>query len=70
MLIRRNPFETLIKVAKFSKVEFINVIKNCSSSSILGSNHISWCHLKILVTNNNSITNFIHIANACIDLSF
>ena len=57
-------------MADFSTVEFINAIKNCSSLSIPDPDHILWCYLKILVTDNNYITNFVNITNACIDLSF
>jgi len=51
-------------------VEFIDAIKNCSSLSTPDSDHISWCHLKVLVTNNKYITNFVNIANVYIDLGF
>lgn len=69
-LLEEIPSKPQLKWLTFSKAEFIDLIKNCSSLSMPGPDHISWCHLKILVTDNNCIINFANITNACIDLSF
>ena len=54
----------------FSKEEFRNVIKKCSSSSTLEPNHISWWYFKILVDDNKYISNFVNIANIYINLNY
>ena len=53
----------------FFKVEFINAINKYSSSSTLDPDWIFWSYLKALVNNDKYLTNFINIANSCIDLS-
>ena len=51
-------------------MEFTDSIKNCKSLSTLDSNCILWHYIKVLVADNKYITNFIYIANTCINLSF
>ena len=69
-LLNRIPLKPQFKWLLFSRAEFIDPIKNCSSSSTPSSNCISQYYLKALVTNNKCITNFINIANVCINLGF
>ena len=33
-------------------------------------NYISWCYFKILTADDKCVTNFINIANKCINLSY
>ena len=58
-----------MKWLPFTKVEFINTISKYNYSSTQGPNYIFWSHLKIMIKNNKCITNFVNIANSCIDLS-
>jgi len=50
----------------FSKQEFRDAIAKCSSLSTPGPDHISWRHLKPVVTDNECLERIIDIANACI----
>ena len=52
----------------FSKQEFTDA--KCSSLSTPSPDHISWRHLKSLITNDRCLQKIIQIANACIDLEF
>jgi len=54
----------------FSKQEFKDAIAKCSSSSTPGPDHISWRHLKSLITNDRCLQKIVQIANVCIDLEF
>ena len=57
-------------VAIFFKIEFRDVIKKYNSLSMSESNYILWHHFKILTANDKFVTNFINIANKCINLSY
>ena len=59
-----------MKWLPFSKAEFIDAISKYSNLSTLGPDHILWSHLKILIKNNKYITNFVKIANSCINLNY
>ena len=52
----------------FLKLRLLILLKKYSSSSTPGPDHISWNYLKILVNNSRYITNFVNIANSCINL--
>jgi len=54
----------------FSKQEFKDTIAKCSSSSTPGPDHISWRHLKSIITNDRCLLKIIQIANTYIDLEF
>jgi len=54
--------------APFSKAELINSINKCNNSSTLGSDKLSWRHLKKIVKNKECFNKLIDIANICIDL--
>ena len=54
----------------FSKAEFKSAINKCSDSSALGPDKLSWCHLKVIVANDNCLTNIINIADSCINLGY
>jgi len=54
----------------FSKEEFRNAIKKYSNLSILGPDHISWKHLKVVIKDNSYILKFVNIADTCINLSY
>ena len=53
--------------ASFSKEEFKSVITNCSNSSTPGLDKLLWSHLKIILKDNNCLSNIISIANTCIN---
>ena len=54
----------------FSKEEFKSAIANCNNFSTLGPDKLSWSHLKIILKNNECLSNIISIANICIDLGY
>jgi len=54
----------------FSEKEFNHVIVNCSNSSTLGPDKLSWGHLKHIIKDKLCLKNIISIANACIELGY
>ena len=52
----------------FSKFEFKSVISKYNDSSTPEPDKLSWCHLKLIIKNDNCLSRIIDIANACIDL--
>ena len=54
----------------FLKQEFKDAIAKSSSLSTPGPDHISWRHLKSLITNDRCLLKITQIANTCIDLEF
>jgi len=69
-LIDKIPLRPLSEWLPSFKVEFTNIIEKCNSMSTLGSDHVSWNYLKILMTDNKYITNLVNIANDCINLGY
>jgi len=59
-----------IKWPFFSSQEFRDTIAKCSSSSILEPDHVSWRHLKVLISHNTCLEKLVHITNACITLEY
>jgi len=56
-----------MKWVLFSEEEFISSIAKCSNSSTLGSDKLSWKHLKYIVKNKSCLKRII-IADACFKL--
>ena len=54
----------------FLKEEIQKCYKKCSNLSTLGSDHISWKHLKIIINNTKCLSNIIKIANVYINLIY
>ena len=54
----------------FSKAEFKSAISKCNDSSALGLDKLSWRHLKVIVANDDCLTNIINIADSCINLGY
>jgi len=54
----------------FSRTEFKSAINKCSDSSAPGPDKLSWRHLKIIVKNDDCLTNIINIADSCINLGY
>ena len=69
-LLDEVPAKPIYEWLSFFKTELRDAIKKCSSLSMSESNHILWYHFKILTTNNKCVTNFINIANECINLGY
>jgi len=77
-LFRQVDFNILNEVARkpsqgwnlFSRYEFKSAISKCKDSSSLGSNRLTWCHWKIIITNDDCLSRIINIANACIELGY
>lgn len=57
-----------MKWFSFSKEELTNIIEKCNNSSNSGLDKLSWRHLKKIIKDEECISKFIDIANACIDL--
>ena len=64
------PQVGLIDWPAFSKQEFKDAIAKCSSLSALGSDHISWKHLKTLFSSDLCLEKIVNVANTCINLEF
>jgi len=60
----------IIDWPSFSKQEFRDAIAKCLSSSSPGPNHISWRHLKHLMSNNTCLEKLINIADTCFNLGY
>ena len=56
--------------APFSKEEFKSAIANYSNSSTPGPDKLLWSHLKIILKDDDCLSNIISIANACINLGY
>jgi len=54
----------------FSKAEFKSAISKCNDSSAPGPDKLSWHHLKVIVANDNCLTNIINITDSCINLGY
>jgi len=54
----------------FSKQELIDAIEKCNNSSALGSNKLTWSHIKIIIRDEDCLSKLTDIANACIDLGY
>ena len=60
------PQSNTIEWPPFSKQEFKDAIAKCSTSSTPGPDHVSWKHLKSIITDDKCLEKIVHIANACI----
>jgi len=56
--------------SSFSRAEFKSAISKCNDSSALGPDKLSWRHLKVIVNNDDCLTNIINIADSCINLGY
>ena len=52
----------------FSKTEFKSAISKCNDSSTPGPDKLTWHHLKLIIKNDDYLSNIINIADACINL--
>ena len=52
----------------FSKTKFKSAISKCNDSSAPGPDKLTWCHLKLIIKNDNCLFNIINIADTCINL--
>ena len=64
------PQANTIKWPSFSKQELRDTIAKCSLSLFPGPDHISWRHLKPLVSDNNCLVKILNIANVCFNLEY
>ena len=46
------------------------MISKCNDSSAPGPDKLSWCHLKVIVANDDCLTNIINITDSCINLGY
>ena len=56
--------------SSFSRAEFKSVISKCNDFSAPGPDKLSWRHLKVIVKNDDCLTNIINIADSCINLGY
>ena len=56
--------------SSFSRAEFKLAISKYNDSSAPGSDKLSWHHLKVIVQNDDCLTNIINIADSCINLGY
>ena len=54
----------------FSKQELIDAIEKCNNLSALGSNKLTWSHIKSIIRNKECIFKLIDITNACLELGY
>ena len=54
--------------APFSKEELKQAIVKCNDSSAPEPDKLSWRHLKIIIKQDECLTNIINVANTCINL--
>ena len=52
----------------FSRTEFKSAISKCNDSSAPGPDKLTWCHLKLIIKNDECLSNIIDIADSCINL--
>jgi len=69
-LLNELPQADSVEWPPFSSQEFRDAIAKCSSSSTLGPDHISWRHLKAIISHNICLEKLVHIANTCIILEY
>jgi len=65
--IEHKPFQ---QWNSFSKAEFKSAISKCNDFSAPGLDKLSWHHLKVMVINDDCLTNIINIADSCINLGY
>ena len=67
-LLNKLPQADSVEWPPFSSQEFKDTIAKCSSSSTPGPDHVSWRHLKAIISYNTCLEKLVYIANACITL--
>jgi len=65
--IERKPSQ---QWSSFSRAEFKSAISKCNDSSALGPDKLSWRHLKVIIKNDDYLTNIINITDFCINLGY
>ena len=68
--LNKQPQADQIQWPSFSKQKFKDAIAKCSASLTPGPDHISWRHLKLLITSDRCLIKIMQIANACINLEY
>ena len=63
--IERKPRQSW---SSFSSHEFKSAILKCTDSSAPGPNKMSWCHWKLIFTNDDCLSKIINITDTCINL--
>ena len=56
--------------SSFSRAELKSAISKCNNSSAPGPDKLSWHHLKVIVKNDDCLTNIINITDSCINLGY
>ena len=65
--IKRKPSQ---QWSSFSRAKFKSAISKCNDSSAPGPDKLSWYHLKVIIENDDCLTNIINIADSCINLGY
>jgi len=63
--VERKPSQ---RWSPFSRTEFKSAIRKCNDSSVPGPDKLTWRHLKLIIKNDECLSNIIDIANSCINL--
>jgi len=70
LLLNKIPLYPQAKWPPFSKLEFNDTIKKYNSSSTSEPNHLSWLHIKKLVSDNKYLINIVNITNTYVTLHY
>ena len=68
--LNKIPQSDTIEWPPFSQQELRDALAKCSSHSAPGPDHISWRHLKFIISNDNCIKKILQIANTCFDIGY
>ena len=63
--VERKPSQ---RWSPFSRTEFKSAISKCNNSSAPGPDKLTWRHLKLIIKNDECLSNIINIADSCINL--
>jgi len=60
----------IIDWPSFTKQEFIDAIDKCLNTSSPGPDHVTWRHLKSLISDKTCLDKIVNLANTCISVGF
>jgi len=69
LLDRINQYDD-IDWPPFTGQEFINAIAKCSNTSLPGPDHVTWRHLKTLISDKTCLSKIVNITNTCITVGY
>jgi len=69
-ILKEIPNIPTIQWLSFLVAELCNALIKCNNSSTPGSDHISWCYLKSILSDPKCAANIVNIANICISFRY